>query len=86
MTIKQDWTWRRCFATYGRLIAIRNSLSSMSTSEIILPSEAAQLALAINILHKLISSYNTATAKTLSFEQYSKLKKIGTKTNVKKKS
>jgi hypothetical protein len=86
MTIKQEWSRIRCFATYGRLIAIRNSLQSISTNNEILPSEAVQITITINSIHKLISSFNTTTSKTLSFEQYCKIKKTGVKTNVKKKS
>jgi hypothetical protein len=86
MTVKQDWSRLRCFQTYGRVISHRNALLNISSNIELLPEEKILLVQAANVLDKLISSFNTATAKTLSYNQYHSFRKTGVVEHVKKKS
>ena len=67
---KDDWQRTRCFLDYGRLISIRNNLTKLTKEPEITPLESVQITNAINILHKLISSFNTTNSQALSYEYY----------------
>ena len=70
MTTKQTWQNKRCFTSYGRIIAIRNNLKDLSTHKEITPSESIQLTSSAKILDKLITTFNSDISKKLSFEHY----------------
>lgn len=86
MTLKQEWTKRRCFMAYGRLIGLHNNLRNFTAQDVITTSEKVALLSVAATLAKIISSFNSTTSKTLSFEHYCTVKKIGNKNNVETKS
>jgi hypothetical protein len=72
---KKDWQQKRCFITYGRLIALKNSLLDLTKNPVILPSEVVSLNIAIHAITKLLSTFNLYNSKTLSYEHYCSFEK-----------